>query len=174
MLKKCKIWCMLMVLLLMIAGCSDTAIHRPGNAGEVAGEICNPVDNDVGQDVHKPNADEIIRLTNEYRVSHGLPPLEKDPVLCEVAEIRAKEIVTTWSHTRPDGTKFYNILFDMNYQADAAGENLGRYQTSVEEVMQMWKDSESHNKNMLSEYSKIGTAVYELDGEFYFVQIFAR
>lgn len=41
------------------------------------------------------NPDEIIRLTNEYRVLQGRNELEKDSVLCEVAEVRAKEIVDT-------------------------------------------------------------------------------
>lgn len=124
--------------------------------------------------VHSLNADEIISQTNEYRVSQGLNTLEKDKILCEVAEIRAKEIVTAWSHTRPDGSKFYNILEDMNYTMDAAGENLGRYHISVNEVMDMWKSSDSHNKNMLGNYTKMGAAIYEEDGKFYFVQIFAR
>lgn len=59
------------------------------------------------------SVDELIRLTNEYRVSQGLNALEKDLELCEVAEIREREIVDTWSHERPDGTKFYNILLGM-------------------------------------------------------------
>ena len=128
----------------------------------------------VGRRTETLSPDEIIRLTNEYRVSQGLNELEKDEVLCEVAEIRAKEIVDTWSHTRPDGTKFYNILVAMNYEMAAAGENIGRYQDSEEEVMSMWKESKSHNKNMLGDYTKIGVAVYQEDGEYYFVQIFAR
>lgn len=130
-------------------------------------EICK-------KDVTPPEPDKIISMTNEYRVSQGLNTLEKDDVLCEVAEIRAKEIVNTWSHTRPDGTKFYNILDDMSYQMNGAGENIGRYQESEEEVMNMWKESESHNKNMLGDYTKMGVAVYQEDGKYFFVQIFAR
>lgn len=120
------------------------------------------------------NADEIISQTNEYRVSQGLNVLETDTALCEVAMLRAKEIVTVWSHTRPDGSKFYKILENMNYKMDAAGENLGRYHLSVDEVMDMWKSSDSHNKNMLGNYTKMGAAIYEEKGKFYFVQIFAR
>ena len=170
MLKNCKFWILVGLLLFSLSGCAETALHNKPS-GEVAGEICNPVDEDVGCETM---VDEVIQLTNEYRVSHGLPPLEKDETLCDVAEIRAKEIVETWSHVRPDGTKFYNILFDMNYEMRAAGENLGRYQSSAEEVLNMWKQSESHNKNMLSEYTKMGAAVYEHDGKLHFVQIFAR
>ena len=120
------------------------------------------------------NPDEIIRLTNEYRVSEGLNELEKDSVLCEVAEIRAREIADVWSHTRPDGTKFYNILLGMDYEMSAAGENIARYQESAEEVMSMWKESKEHNENMLGNYTKIGVAIFEENGEYYFAQIFAR
>lgn len=37
------------------------------------------------------SVDELIRLTNEYRVSKGLNALEKDLELCEVAEIRERD-----------------------------------------------------------------------------------
>ena len=120
------------------------------------------------------SVDELIRLTNEYRVSQGLNVLEKDLELCEVAEIRAREIVDTWSHERPDGTKFYNILLGMKYEMVAAGENIGRYQNSEEEVLDMWKQSETHNENMLGDYTHIGVAIYKEDGKYHFVQIFTR
>lgn len=107
------------------------------------------------------SVDELIRLTNEYRVSQGLNALEKDLELCEVAEIRVREIVDTWSHERPDGTKFYNILLGMKYEMVAAGENIGRYQNSEEEVLDMWKQSETHNENMLGDYTHIGVAIYK-------------
>ena len=149
--------CLVVALLLIIGGCVYTAINYNNFC---AGNTLDP--------------DEIIRLTNEYRVSQGLNELEKDEILCEVAEIRAKEIVHTWSHTRPDGTKFYKLLKDQDYEMQAAGENIGRYQKTADEVMQMWKESKSHNENMLGNYTRIGVAVYQENGNYHFVQIFAR
>lgn len=43
----------------------------------------------------------------------------------------------------------------------AAGENIGRYQNSEEEVLDMWKQSETHNENMLGDYTHIGVAIYK-------------
>lgn len=118
---------------------------------------------------------EIIRLTNEYRVSLGLNELTQDDRLADVAQIRASEIVTTWSHTRPDGTIFADILNDMQYPSTRAGENLGRAQKTASEVMDMWKESPGHNAILTGDFTKIGVDIYvSEDGILHFVQIFAK
>lgn len=118
---------------------------------------------------------EVIRLTNEYRVSLGLNELTQDDQLAYVAQIRASEIVTTWSHIRPDGTIFLSILNDIQYPSIRAGENLGRAQKTASEVMDMWKESPSHNENLIGDFTKIGVDIYvSEDGILHFVQIFAK
>ncbi|MCH5274377.1 MAG: CAP domain-containing protein [Lachnospiraceae bacterium] len=118
---------------------------------------------------------EIIRQTNEYRVSLGLNELTQDDQLTYVARIRAQEIVTTWSHIRPDGTKYVDILVEMQYPSPLVGENLARYQDSVSQVMEMWIASPSHQANLVGDFNKIGTAVYlSEEGQLHYVQIFAQ
>ena len=61
-------------------------------------------------------------------------------------------------------------------------ENIGKYQSSAEQVMESWKNSAGHNSNMLTKYAKfvsIGVfAKYEktVDGKQvysnHFVQLF--
>lgn len=166
MFKSIKFFCIILALTVTLTSCANASVP---NTSEVNELITNN-----NQELIKLNVDDLILATNEYRTEQGLSTLQKDEILCEVAEIRAKEIVNVWSHTRPDGTKFYNILENMDYKMGAAGENLGRYQKSIDEVMEMWKKSSSHNKNMLSNYTRMGAAIYEENGLFYFVQIFTR
>lgn len=119
--------------------------------------------------------EDIIRLTNEYRASLGLNELTQDTQLTYVARIRAIEIETTWSHDRADGSIFADILAAMKYPSPRVGENLGRYQKTTAEVMDMWKESSGHNANLIGEFNKIGVGVHvSEDGYLHFVQIFAQ
>lgn len=120
---------------------------------------------------------EVIRLTNEYRISLGLNELTQDDQLTYVARIRAEEIVTNWSHERSDGTYYYDILDAIQYPSPLVGENLAKGQDSASEAMEMWKESPSHNANLMeSDFTKIGVGVYffEETGRLYYVQIFAQ
>lgn len=118
---------------------------------------------------------EIIDLTNEYRVSLGLNELEEDSRLTDIARIRSQEIVTNWSHIRADGSMYSDMIRDIDYDYYCIGENLARYQKTPEEALKMWKESPSHNENLVGEYTKIGVGVYEdKDGNLYYAQIFAK
>lgn len=120
---------------------------------------------------------EVIRLTNEYRISLSLNELTQDDQLTYVARIRAQEIVTNWSHERSDGTYYYDILDAIQYPSPLVGENLAKGQDSASEAIDMWKESPSHNANLIeSDFTKIGVGVYffEETGRLYYVQIFAQ
>lgn len=119
---------------------------------------------------------EVIRLTNEYRVSLGLNELTQDNVLKYVARIRAQEIVTTWSHVRYDGTSYVHILDEIQYPSPLVGENLAKGQETAAKAIEMWKESPSHNDNLIeSNFNKIGVGVHvSEDGHLYYVQIFAQ
>lgn len=54
-------------------------------------------------------AKEIYEETNKERISVGLPALIWNDELAEAADIRAEEIIGTFSHVRPDGTKCYAL-----------------------------------------------------------------
>ena len=50
-----------------------------------------------------PNVQKVIDLVNAEREKAGLTPVTKDSTLCSAAAVRAKEIATSFSHTRPEG-----------------------------------------------------------------------
>lgn len=91
--------------------------------------------------------EEVLRLTNEYRVAAGLSPLTMNYTLCDAGDVRAAEIVTSFSHTRPDGTRCFTA-FNVAYRT--AGENIAAGQTSPKEVVEAWMNSEGHRANILN------------------------
>lgn len=110
-------------------------------------------------------AQEVIRLTNIERENHGLEPLPVDEGLIELAQIRAEEIREKYSHTRPDGTTVVDLR---------CGENCGQ-DSSAEEQVAAWMNSESHRANiLLDRYHHIGAACYRAEnGNLYWVQVFS-
>ena len=84
--------------------------------------------------------------TNAYREENGLDTLNYKESLQDEADIRAREISYSFSHTRPNGTKWYTLnVNEMN------GENLASGYREVETVMEGWKNSPGHNANLLHE-----------------------
>lgn len=117
--------------------------------------------------------DEVIRLVNSERAKNGLLPLAKRNDLCPLADIRAKEIVQNFSHTRPDGSECFSIVQDKNIPYTALGENIAYGYMSPEDVMSGWMKSQGHRANILSEdFNGIGVGLYKSGGIYYWVQIF--
>lgn len=115
----------------------------------------------------------VLELVNNERIINGIQPLTLDYTLNQIAEIRSKEIVTSWSHTRPNGTK-WNTLYDQFGLYGSFGENLAYGQTDHLEVFNAWMNSPSHKSNMLSaKFNKIGIAVYNYNGVYYWAQEFS-
>lgn len=113
--------------------------------------------------------DEVIRLCNEERESRGLPALEKSDSLTASAGVRAGELSTKFSHTRPDGTSCFTAVTE---RVSACGENIAAGYTTPEDVVTGWMNSPGHKANILSEdFTSIGVG-YDPDG-CYWVQVFA-
>ncbi len=122
---------------------------------------------------------EIVALfnkVNNYRTQNGLSKLTLDPDICKMAYIRAKEQGTVKGHERPDGSKYYSVLDEYNYNYSGCGENIAFvWNVSVDEAFNKWKDSPTHNQNMLeSRFTKAGIAMYRnIDGSYSIVNLFA-
>lgn len=100
-------------------------------------------------------AQRVVALCNEQRAANGLGPLTEDATLDSLAAVRANEIVGTFDHTRPDGSSCFTVLNGVNFMA--AGENIASGQTTPEEVVNAWMNSEGHRANILSaDFNKIG------------------
>ena len=71
-------------------------------------------------------ANEVVRLVNEERAKAGLPALTVDRGAASAAQVRAKEIERSFSHTRPDGSSFNSALTEAGVNFRGAGENIHR------------------------------------------------
>ena len=132
------------------------------------------------EDTQTPDADasymaQIVRLVNEERAKAGLPALTIDTGLEAAGLVRAKEIVSNFSHTRPDGTSFTTAIREQGVSYRGAGENIAWGQKSPEEVMNAWMNSAGHRANILNEkFTRIGVGHYQNgSGTNYWVQLFA-
>lgn len=115
-------------------------------------------------------AQRVIELVNEERAKYGLSPLSADSALMNSADIRAKELVTLFSHTRPDGSSYRTL---MPSGLMTWGENVAMGQRSPESVMDSWMNSQGHRENILSDdFSLIGVGCYSDGSTLYWVQNF--
>lgn len=132
----------------------------------------------VDLEVNYSAAYEGLEQLNAVRRQNGVPEVEMDASLLEMALTRAVECAIYYSHTRPDGSGFdtarpsaaayehcglaENIMYSSNYM-DAA------------EAVNVWYESDGHRTNMLnSDYVSVGIAcVRDLNGNTYWVQNFS-
>lgn len=117
-------------------------------------------------------ADRVVELVNAERAKYGLSPLSARSDLTEYAQIRSTEIVSRFEHVRLDGSSPLSYVLGLS-GIHSAGENIAWGQTSPEDVMNAWMNSEGHRNNILaSKYTTIGVGCYKSGGTLYWTQIF--
>lgn len=156
---------------------ANIQIIRPGSSCD----IINGGNNNNGGNTDKPDdnqsesefAAEVLRLVNEERSRAGLPALALDQSVEKAANVRAKEIVSSFSHTRPDGTSFSTALKESGASYRGAGENIAWGQKTPAQVMEGWMNSAGHRANILNKsFTRIGVGYYQSGGTNYWTQIF--
>jgi uncharacterized protein YkwD len=110
-----------------------------------------------------------VDATNAERAALGLSTLVVDPQLTEAAYVRAQEIVSVFSHTRPNGSDWWTVNSNVMY-----GENLAKNFNSAADVTAAWMASPTHRANIATaDYVTIGIAIYRgTDGRLYWAQEF--
>jgi uncharacterized YkwD family protein len=104
-------------------------------------------------------AQQVIDLTNNERKKNGLPPLQSDPSLSKVAQTKSNDMEAKhyFSHTSPTYGSPFDMMRDFGVTYKAAGENIAMGQTTAQQVVNAWMNSEGHRKNILSaSYTNIG------------------
>ena len=85
---------------------------------------------------------------NEAREELGLEPLYIVPYLNDIAQIRAEEQPTAYSHYRPDGS-FFDTVIDVDIvDYKTSGEILARGSSDVDAIFTAWKNSPKHWANI--------------------------
>lgn len=123
-------------------------------------------------------AAEVVRLVNVERAKEGLAPLGTYDSLTKAAQIRAPEIVTLFSHDRPDGTSCFTAM-DQTGATKVAytwGENIAAGNATAAATVEQWMNSPGHRANILNaKFTHIGVGYQHSAGStygHYWVQMF--
>ena len=92
---------------------------------------------------------EVLRLCNIERAKENLPAFSTIGTLQACCDVREKEIITLFSHTRPDGTDFSTVI-PSSYQWEIISENIASGQPTPEVVVESWMNSPGHRANILN------------------------
>lgn len=108
-------------------------------------------------------ASRVVELVNQERAKGGLAPLKMDDKLSQVAMIKAKDMYDNhyFDHQSPTYGSPFDLMRAQGVSYSYAGENIAKGQTSPEQVMQDWMNSDGHRKNIMNpNYTSIGVAYY--------------
>ena len=117
---------------------------------------------------------QVVNLVNQERAKAGLSPVTADTSIQAAAQVRAKEIEKSFSHTRPDGSSFSTALTQQGVTYRGSGENSAWGQKTPEQVMNGWMNSDGHRANILNKnFTKIGVGYHQnASGTNYWTQLF--
>lgn len=120
---------------------------------------------------------DMLTSLNSHRTQNGRTALTNSPALNEAAAKRAEELVSGFSHTRPNGTNFITVLEEDDITYTSATENIAMYGNCITPdisiAMNIWRESAGHNANMLDRNkTQVGFGCYLKGKTAYWVQIF--
>lgn len=130
-------------------------------------------DEDEDDGSYAEYAEDVLAAVNRNRTAYGLRPLTLAEDLCEDADIRAEEIVSNFSHTRPNGSSCFTVISG-SYRRVA--ENIAGGHATAEETVDQWMNSPPHRANILDPaLEELGVGYCHAPGsayEHYWVQLF--
>ena len=148
-----------------------------GQPGDPVTPDNNQPENPSVPDTDTENASfvrQVVNLVNQERAKAGLSPVTADTSIQAAAQVRAKEIEKSFSHTRPDGSSFSTALTQQGVTYRGSGENIAWGQKTPEQVMNGWMNSDGHRANILNKnFTKIGVGYHQnASGTNYWTQLF--
>ncbi|MGP4060696.1 CAP domain-containing protein [Halobacillus sp. H74] len=95
---------------------------------------------------------QVVELTNQEREKQGLAPLELDTELSGVAKDKSLDMQQNnyFSHNSPTHGSPFDMMKAYGIDYRTAGENIAMGQTSPEQVVEGWMNSEGHRKNIMN------------------------
>ena len=141
--------------------CRYPVISGIGTTTITAGTYDGKRKDSIAVTVVAPPADqwkhEVLTLVNKIRVKNNLGQLAWGFTCEEAADIRAKETMSLYAHTRPDGSAWSTVCPVPN-NGGISGENLaiGNAAVSPATTVALWMGSETHRANILNpDYTKL-------------------
>ncbi len=134
----------------------------------------NIVSQEQKDGLDRSKAEEAFVRVNEQRMANGVEVLAWDESLYELASIRAQEIISNFSHQRPDGSYVGDVMLGQ-YGFSGCGENIAANYTSVTNLVNGWMNSDGHRENLLNgQFSSGVMACYCHEGSYYWVNLFRQ
>lgn len=153
--------------------CNENSGNNNGNTGSENNGNNNTSKPDNSVSSESRYISEVVRLVNAERAKEGLAALQMDSSLNSAAQVRAKEIVTSFSHTRPNGSNCFTALSEAGIKYNGSGENIAYGQKTPAEVVNAWMNSAGHRANIMSsKFTKIGVGCHNSNGTYYWSQFF--
>lgn len=123
---------------------------------------------------------EIIRLTNQLRLSLGRNPLRPDTELTLLGRMYSYRMYKEkfFEHECPRGTELFDRMISANIKFNFCGENLAymmgyKREKAVDLAFKGWVHSEGHYRNLIHpEFTNIGVGIYWSFGKAHFTQLF--
>lgn len=112
-----------------------------------------------------PLIDEVVALTNSYRIQEGLQPLTLNINLSNAAQAHSTDMAVSdfFSHTGSNGTTVGVRTATAGYGSPYVGENIAAGYITAEEVVRGWMNSPGHRENILNpNYLEIGVGYHYL------------
>lgn len=128
----------------------EVTVIKPSKPSYGGGSGSSSSGGSVAMEYSLSKAKEAFNLQNAERAKAGLPALQWDNTCYEAAKVRAKEIVTKWSHTRPNGDSYVELIDGLPW--NSSGENLTKGSTTASGAINSWMGSTTHRATMLAEY----------------------
>jgi uncharacterized protein YkwD len=130
---------LLLLLVVTLAGCAEGPALLASPERQVA----------ISQVRLDP--EEARAAINRYRSQKGMKPLVLNAKLTHAAESHSVDLAQhdTISHKGSDGSNPWKRIERAGYRPRLAAENVGAGQRSLAEVIQGWKDSPGHDRNLL-------------------------
>lgn len=118
----------------------------------------------------------MLDALNLYRLQNGLNALKYSKKLETSADAYVRDLYTRnfFDHFNPEGEGPGDRAFAAGFCHQYVGENLAAGQQSVNAVMEAWKNSPGHNRNMLdADYVYVGMGYYQApNGRMFWAQEF--
>jgi uncharacterized protein YkwD len=138
----------------------------------------------VGRAGSEPGVEQLERAIgeriDEIRHQHGLPGLERDPTLTEVAREYSCRMAEEdfFAHRAPSNGTVGDRVREAGREYRMVGENLAaavNVPDPVATVVGGWMDSEGHRENILrAAFTHTGVGVCDAEPGYYVTQIFLR
>lgn len=131
----------------------------------------------------------MLSKINSYREANGVPALEYNEDLIDVANYRIGELVVNFDHTRPNGESYKTVYAELGLtdKYERGSENIAKILADwdfenengdeyVDYIFEAYKNSDRHNENMLKPYWKYygGSFLTNYNGSCYQIQVFAK